>query len=186
MYRELVEVVNKVYMWISLSIYMSERRKKGKWYKDIYICYSICYVKVCICITSSLTICHITSSAKSHHTSSAKSHHTSSAKSHNTSGAKSHKPAALSHTMIMFVTSGAACHTLQSYSYTTPAALSHTMITFVTPVALHHTLQLFTPQRRKWRESDHMALFTMWCLQCALTWICHTRPQRMMTSLIPA
>ena len=30
MYRELVEVVNKVFMWISLSIYMSERRKKGK------------------------------------------------------------------------------------------------------------------------------------------------------------
>ena len=30
MYREFVEVVNKVYMWISLSMYMSERRKRNK------------------------------------------------------------------------------------------------------------------------------------------------------------
>ena len=59
MYRELVEVVNKVYMWISLSMYMSERRKRNKRkgndmsvYIYIYdkVCDSICYeiVKVCM------------------------------------------------------------------------------------------------------------------------------------------
>ena len=104
MYRELVEVVNKVYMWISLSMYMSERRKRNKRKGNdmsVYI-YMIKYVTLYVmkllkyvCITSSLTICH--SYSYIHTTPAALSHTTPAALSHTT-------PAALSHTMIMFVT----------------------------------------------------------------------------------
>ena len=112
-----------------------------------------------VCITSSLTICHsysyihTTPAALSHTTPAALSYTTPAALSHTTPAALTHTtPAALSHTMIMFVTSGVSCHTLQLCSHNTSSAKSH-----------NHTLQLFTPQRRKWRESDHMALliFTM-------------------------